>query len=225
MSGNGAKMSARTLSTLFRATANRFSDAEPSEDSAEDAITTGTCIALSHGDTASSRTPMTAALDFELFLQPCKVEGTSMNRIFILVFCVLSLAVCSACAQRDEPKEPQNDALSKLIGDWSGTSTCVNKDKFPACNDENVVYHITRVADKKDTVNLSADKIVNGKPDFMGAYDMVYDAEKQTLTTEVDNGRVRFLIEFVIKDDAMEGRMISLPDKTQARQMKVKKDK
>jgi hypothetical protein len=148
-----------------------------------------------------------------------------MKKKFTLVFCVVSVAVASACAQGDKLKETQNDALSKLIGDWSGDSTCVNKDKFPACNDEKVVYHITRVADKKDTINLSADKIVNGKPDFMGAYDMVYDAEKQTLTTEVDNGRVHFLIEFVVKNDAMDGSMISLPDKTQARQMKVKKDK
>ena len=88
-----------------------------------------------------------------------------------------------------------------------------------------VVYHITKVADKPNTVNLSADKIVNGKPEFMGAFDFIYDSKKQTLTSEFKNERVHLLIEFVVKGDVLEGAITSLPDKTQVRQIKVKKNK
>src|SRR5262249_34325623 len=134
-------------------------------------------------------------------------------------------AVLSACAQSEKPKATQDDALSNLVGNWSGESICVNKDKFPACNDEVVVYHISKVADKENTVHLSADKIVNGKPEFMGEFDFVYDEKKQTLTSEFKNERVHFLMEFVVKGEVMEGTMVSLPDKTQVRRMNVKKDK
>src|SRR5262249_1598194 len=111
-----------------------------------------------------------------------------------LVFCVC-FAACSTVAQDAKA----GSDVSKLVGDWSGDSTCVKKEKFPACNDEKVVYHIKEVPGKPNTVNLSADKIVNGKPDFMGAFDFIYDAKKQTLTTEVKNERVHFLIELTVK--------------------------
>lgn len=75
------------------------------------------------------------------------------------------------------------------------------------------------------TVYLSADKIVDGKPEFMGAFDFVYDAKKQTLTSEYKTDRVDILMEFAVKDDVLDGSMTSLPDKTQVRRMTVKKEK
>ena len=148
-----------------------------------------------------------------------------MNRTLIMICCVVLVAVSSACAQGDKPKAPQDDALSKLIGDWSGESICVNKDKFPACKDEVVVYHITKVADKENTVHLSADKIVNGKPEFMGEFDFVFDAKRNTLIAEFKNERVHLSLEFTVKDDVIEGGIFSIPDRTQSRRISVKKDK
>jgi hypothetical protein len=130
-----------------------------------------------------------------------------------------------ALGQDQKPSGIPGDEISKLVGNWSGESICVNKEKFPSCKDEMVVYHITKVADKPNTVNLSADKIVNGKPEFMGAFDFIYDSKKQTLTSEFKNERVHLLIEFVVKGDVLEGAITSLPDKTQVRQIKVKKNK
>jgi hypothetical protein len=118
-----------------------------------------------------------------------------------------------------------DDDLSAVLGDWSGTSLCVDKKKFPACKDETVVYHITRVAGKSDIVNLSADKIVNGKPEFMGAFDFVYDAKKQTLTSEFQNSRTHIIMEFLMKGDVLEGTMIDLPARSLVRRMMVKKNK
>ena len=117
------------------------------------------------------------------------------------------------------------DAVTHLLGDWTGESTCVNKEQFPACKDEAVVYHIKKVPEKTNTVNLSADKIVNGKPEAMGDFDFVYDARKQTLTTEFKNERVPFTIEFTVRGDVIEGGLYSFPDRVQARRIKVTKNK
>jgi len=142
-----------------------------------------------------------------------------------MICCVVFVAVSSACAQADKPKASTDDAVTKLVGDWSGESICVNKDKYPACNDEVVVYHITKVADKENTVHLSADKIVNGKPEFMAEFDFVFDAKKNTLIGEFKNERVHLSIEFTVKDDVIEGGVFSVPDRTQSRRVSVKKDK
>jgi len=117
----------------------------------------------------------------------------------------------------------QGSEISKLVGDWVGESICVNKEKFPACHDEQVVYHIVLASGKTDTVTISADKIVNGKPDPMGAFDFVYDAQKQTLTSEYKNARVHIIFEFAVKGDVLEGTLSNLPEKTLVRRIKVKK--
>jgi hypothetical protein len=122
------------------------------------------------------------------------------------------------------PAHTQTSEIDRLVGDWRGESICVNKEKWPACKDEVVVYHIKRVADKPLTINLSADKIVNGKPENMGDFDFVYDAEKETLTSEFKNERVHLTLEFAVKGDVLEGGIFSYPDRTQARRIKVTKD-
>ena len=149
------------------------------------------------------------------------------RRKFLLWLSVsfLLFPLSSCAAHTENPVNTPGGETAKLLGDWTGESICVNKEKFPACNDEKVVYHIKAVDNKANTVNLSADKIVNGKPEFMAAFDFIYDPKKQTLTTEVKNERVHFLIELAVKGDVLDGGMISLPDKIQARQIKVKKDK
>jgi hypothetical protein len=43
-----------------------------------------------------------------------------------------------------------------------------------------VVYHISRSGTDASKVTISADKIVNGKPETMGDLDFTYDSQKQT---------------------------------------------
>lgn len=149
------------------------------------------------------------------------ITRATTSRLIILGVFALAAAFCQSMIA--DPA--QTDEIARLIGDWSGESVCVNKEKFPACNDEKVVYHLTRVADKPNTIHLSADKIVDGKPDNMGAFDFVYDPKKQTLTSEYKTDRVDILMVFDVKDDVLDGTMTSLPDKTQVRRMTVRKDK
>ena len=148
-----------------------------------------------------------------------------MKRIGVLFCCFVLcgfFAVCPAVAQGEGA---QGGEVSKLVGDWVGESICVNKEKFPACHDEQVVYHVVVASGKTDTVTITADKIVNNKPETMGTFDFVYDARRQTLTSEFKNDRVHIIFEFAVKGDFLEGTLTNLPDRTLVRRIKVKKDK
>lgn len=127
-------------------------------------------------------------------------------------------------AQEEEPKGEQGNEISKLVGNWSGESVCVNKEKFPACTDEQVVYRIVVATGKPDTVTITADKIVNGKPETMGVFDFVYDAQKRMLTSEFKNSRVHLIFELAVKGDVLDGTLATLPDRTLVRHLKVKKN-
>src|SRR2546423_12053479 len=64
------------------------------------------------------------------------------------------------------------DGSANLVGNWTGESICVGP--FPACHDEKVVYRIQRAPDAKGNVSITADKIVDGKPELMGVLDFKY---------------------------------------------------
>jgi hypothetical protein len=132
-------------------------------------------------------------------------------------------AVCPTLAQREKPEGAEGDEISKLVGDWFGESICVNKKKFPACNDEQVVYHVVVASGKTDTVTITADKIVNGKPEAMGTFDFIYDARSRTLTSEFKNDKVHIIFEFTVTGDLLEGTLSTLPERTLVRRIKVKK--
>ena len=150
-----------------------------------------------------------------------------MKRSGVLFWCFLLcgfFAGYPTVAQEGKP-EGQGTEISRLVGDWSGESICVNKEKFPACNNERVVYHVVVASGKTDTVTITADKIVNNKPETMGTFDFVYDARRQTLTSEFKNDRVHIIFEFGVNGDFLEGTLTNLPDRTLVRRIKVKKDK
>ena len=150
-----------------------------------------------------------------------------MKRIGVLFWCLILcgfFAVYPTVAREERPRGAQGSEISKLVGDWSGESICVNKEKFPACHDEQVVYHVVVASGKTDTVTITADKIVNGKPETMGTFDFAYDARRQTLTSEFKNERVHVIFELAVKGDLLEGTLATLPDRALVRRIKVKKD-
>src|SRR5690242_4105169 len=90
--------------------------------------------------------------------------------IISMALIIASMFVTESCAQN---KHDDADNREKLIGDWTGESIC--QGYHPACHDVKVVYHISKTPDKPDTVTLSADKIVDGKPELMGVLEFKYD--------------------------------------------------
>ena len=146
--------------------------------------------------------------------------SSTSNSYFVLILVAI---VCFLTV--DSSAQEQKSDISKLVGSWTGESICANKEKFPACKDEHVVYHVKLTPNKTDTVTFTMNKIVDGKEEFMGEGDFVYDQQKQTLVSEFKNSRVHLTIEFVVKADVIEGIVAALPERTIVRNVKVKKDK
>lgn len=150
-----------------------------------------------------------------------------MKRIGVLL-CSLILcglfAVHSTIAQGGVTTGAQGGDISKLVGNWSGESICVNKEKFPSCHDEQVIYRIVLAPGKPDTVTITADKLVNGQPETMGVIDFIYDAQKQMLTGDFKNSRVHLVIELTVKGEQIEGILATLPERTLTRRINLKKD-
>lgn len=138
-------------------------------------------------------------------------------RIAVLVFSVLVFSF-SGCAQKKV-------AFEAILGDWTGESKCVGSN--PNCHDEVVVYHLTRSKEDSTKVNLSADKIVDGKPEFMGEFDMVFDPDKATLTTEFTIPRTggKGVWSFTVDGDSMNGTLTVYPEKEIGRKVKVTRKK
>jgi hypothetical protein len=139
-----------------------------------------------------------------------------MNGMIILrtlvVILLLTIAFDAAQAQ----------PASSLSGDWTGESICVGE--IGACKDEQVVYHVSVDASDATKVKIGADKIVNGKPDFMGDILLKYDAARNTLIGNLDTSRFRGVWEFTVKGNMMWGTLSSLPEKRIVRQVRVTKN-
>ena len=130
---------------------------------------------------------------------------------------LLGLTV-SACAQARQTNE-----ASKIYGTWTGESICANKKKFPACKDEQVVYHFSKSTADAAKIHLAAEKIVNGTNELMYEQEFTFDAAQNTLTGEFTVNRFHGVWEYKVAGDTMEGTLKILPEKTLARQIKVKK--
>jgi hypothetical protein len=151
-----------------------------------------------------------------------------MRRINMLLWCFFTcglIATHSLIAQEQKPKGEQADEISKLVGNWSGESVCADREKFPACHDEQVIYRVVVAPGRSDTLTITMDKIVDGKPETMGTSDFVYNAREQILVSEIKTNRWRLIFELAVKGDLLEGTLATLPDRTLVRRIKVKKDK
>lgn len=111
---------------------------------------------------------------------------------------------------------------SSLTGDWIGESICVGE--VGACKDEQVVYHISVDPADATKVKIAADKIVNGKPEFMGDILLKYYARNNTLTGALTSPHSRGVWEFTIKENMIWGTLSLLPEKRIVRQIRVTKN-
>ena len=69
-------------------------------------------------------------------------------------------------------------------------------------------------AGKPDTLTITADKVVHGKPETMGMFDFVYDERKQTLVSDIKGNKWHVIVELAVKGDVLEGTLATLPDRT-----------
>jgi len=119
---------------------------------------------------------------------------------------------------------PLHAQAREILGTWRGTSTCVKEAWNKACNDEQVVYYVTAVPGRTDSVALDARKVVDGKQDPMGTLALRYDAATKAWVADWSNARYHLLWSFQPGGKTLTGTLFVLPDRRVARHITVKKD-
>ena len=95
------------------------------------------------------------------------------------------------------------------VGVWRGTSVC--RVRPSPCNDETVVYRITR-ANASDSLSLDGRRIVNGQEVEMGVLVCRLDASGARVTCTIPHG----VWHFAVRGDSLVGELRS-PDNTKFR--------
>lgn len=113
--------------------------------------------------------------------------------------------------------------LSHFLGTWRGTSTCVNRQVAPACNDETVVYEVER-SDKPQTAIVKADKIVDGKRLPMGDLEFVYNAKEGCWHGEFTTPRAQGVWCLVVDGTNLTGSLRVLPENAEVRKVELKRE-
>lgn len=90
-----------------------------------------------------------------------------------------------------------------MEGTWKGTSLCQVKNS--PCHDETVVYRISKDSTGR-YYEMNANKIVDGKEDYMGTLLFAYD-EKRKVFTSVDSTR-NAIWEFTLTGNEMKGTLL-----------------
>ncbi|HET6462707.1 MAG TPA: hypothetical protein VFH33_02820 [Candidatus Krumholzibacteria bacterium] len=112
------------------------------------------------------------------------------------------------------PKDTELDArqakIAAYTGTWTGTSTCVGKNR-PACKNEVVVYRFMPFPAAPWQTRLLADKIIEGKRLPMGALIFQYDDKTGGIRSEFKIGNTHGVWSFTAEGDSLVGELIILP--------------
>ena len=147
-----------------------------------------------------------------------RIVGTVVIALFMLGGARGAAAHHTAVAHADSAKSP----AAAMAGHWRGTSLCVDLKIAPACHDEQVLYTITPVKAFPDSVTMNADKLVNGKWEFMGAFELQYEtaARQWRADFRAPNGMSgRWW--FVVHGDSLTGGLLDLPTRAPVRAVRT----
>ncbi len=117
---------------------------------------------------------------------------------------LLIVTLAMACLLAPDAFGQALTVASNPVGVWRGTSLC--RVRPSPCNDEVVVYRITRVK-TSDSLSLDARKIVNGQEEQMGVLGCRLATSGAQFTCSMPNGVWRF----AIRGDSLVGEL-RLPD-------------
>jgi hypothetical protein len=131
----------------------------------------------------------------------------------ILLLVTAGLAAITASAQQGKA----NSDEQALVGDWRGDSICVVRPS--ACHDEKALYRVKKTGDSPNHYIIEADKIVDGKPEYMGTIECTYAPEKHTLTCSTP----RLVLHLALDGKNLNGTM-NLPDGTLWRNITLRHD-
>lgn len=107
-------------------------------------------------------------------------------------------------------------ATEPLAGTWTGRSLCAVRPS--PCHDEEVIYRLTK-PDANGDFKIEADKMVNGKPDFMGTLECKFERATSKITCPMKTD----VWEFTVSGGSMQG-TLTLSDGRLYRKIAVTKN-
>ena len=122
-------------------------------------------------------------------------------------------------------EEQGGGTVDAIVGTWSGSSVCVDRQAAPACNDEQVVYEINASPGKPGTVTGKADKVVDRKRVSMGVLEFTHDARSGSWTSEFDTPWSHALWRLTVNGAMLTGTLTLLPSKAVVRKVDLRKGK
>ena len=109
-------------------------------------------------------------------------------------------------AAAPEGAVPPSEAIR---GSWRGKSVCTDRQRAPACKDEEVLYEFTPVTESK--VHQKADKLVDGNAVPMGELDFDYDSNGRVWKSEFESPRFHGLWTYSVAGDRLTGMLVDVP--------------
>jgi hypothetical protein len=119
---------------------------------------------------------------------------------------------------------PARGQAGSIAGDWLGASICVDRQHFPACKDEQVIYEARVTHTLPDTVVIRADKVVDGQREFMGEYPVTLQ-EDGSWASEVRTARFHLLLRLQMAGDRMSGTLTDLTSGYRVRDITLERAK
>lgn len=102
-----------------------------------------------------------------------------------------TFALAAACLLAHGAFAQTSPGASNPVGVWRGTSLCLVHPS--SCNDESVVYRITRV-NATDSLSVDGRRVVNGKEVQMGVLGCLLDTPGTGFTCTNPKGVFRFTV-------------------------------
>ena len=112
---------------------------------------------------------------------------------------------------------------AQLMGVWRGTSTCTDRVALPACHDETVVYEFT-AGPRPGTLHWMADKVVNGKREEMGGFDLAYDKAEACWKAEYSSPRGKTVWRVWVEGARLWGDARLVPGDQKVRKLEARKE-
>jgi hypothetical protein len=112
-----------------------------------------------------------------------------------------------------------------IVGSWRGTSVCIDRQHFPACNDEQAFYEIRRQGRSTDSVIVKAQKMVSGSVEPVSE-DTFTRQPDGSWRTDIATPRFHVRVLLRVVGDSITGSLMDVGTSTRkARDISLKRDR
>jgi hypothetical protein len=105
-----------------------------------------------------------------------------------------------------------------IVGSWRGTSTCVDREHYPACKDEQLIFDVPQRDNAPDTLTIRVDKLVNGTRELMSE-DVFTRQTDSSWTTEIRTPRFHGRLTLRVAGNRMTGTLMDLASDRRVREI------